>query len=88
MYLLTFNLLLQYVEIIYMINPSQHNIESKTFNQSDYMDGQCQSLTSWKYKTVNKHDTIKNHTFNEDFYILRLVTDLVMSLSFMGNMNE
>ena len=29
MYLLTLNFLLQYVDIRYMINPSQHNFESK-----------------------------------------------------------
>ena len=41
MYLLTLKILLQYVEIRYMINPSHHNCESKSSNQPDYMDGQC-----------------------------------------------
>ena len=64
-----------------MIDPSQHNFESKNFNQSDYMDGQCQSSASWKYKTVNKHDTVKNHPFNENCYNLRHSKYLVMSCS-------
>ena len=81
MYLLTLNFLLQYVDIRYMINPSQHNFESKICNQSDYMDGQCQSQTSWKCKTVNKHDIVKNHPLNENFYNLSLVKNLVMSFS-------
>ena len=39
MYLLTLKILLQYVEIRYMINPSQHNFEPKVVtSQITWMD--------------------------------------------------
>ena len=62
-----------------MINPSQHNFESKSCNELDYMDAQCQSSASWKYIIVNKHDIVKNNPFNENCFKLNLAKDLVMS---------
>ena len=62
-----------------MINPSQHTLNQKVSTSRIIEMDSVSYQHHGNIEQLNKHDTIKNHPFNENCYNLRLAKDVVMS---------